>query len=165
MNTENQPSDMNAAVMKTLRRQTWFGRALAGTALGFGLLSIAVSILLAIALMTILFPHIRSMVIDYTQTAQQVGTNSIAHKGTNSMEINLNGGGDVNWRHVEATLGLGKAVYMISLSLILLGAGTLLTLVLTIFNRRITLRQINISLAQISNQIKELQHGQSDGRQ
>jgi hypothetical protein len=32
-----------------------------------------------------------------------------------------------------------------------------LTLLLVIFNRRVTLRQINISLAQISRQIKELQ--------
>jgi hypothetical protein len=38
----------------------------------------------------------------------------------------------------------------------LLGFGTLLTLLLVIFNRRVTLRQINIHLAQISEQIKEL---------
>jgi hypothetical protein len=37
--------------------------------------------------------------------------------------------------------------------------GTLLTLLLVIFNRRVTLRQINASLSQISNQIKELQAG------
>jgi hypothetical protein len=43
----------------------------------------------------------------------------------------------------------------------LTGAGTLVTLLLVIFNRRATLRQINANLAQISNQIKELQAGNS----
>ena len=63
-------------------------------------------------------------------------------------------------RHVLVTLMLGKAAFVTSRAVALLGAGTLLTLVLVIFNRRATLRQINISLAQISAQIKELKDRQ-----
>jgi signal transduction histidine kinase len=58
---------------------------------------------------------------------------------------------------------LGKAMNVTSLAVALVAVGTLLTLLLVIFNRRVTLRQINASLAQISNQIKELQDGKSSG--
>jgi hypothetical protein len=59
-------------------------------------------------------------------------------------------------RQVLVTLMMGKALNVTSLAVALLGFGTLLTLLLVIFNRRVTLRQINIHLAQISEQIKEL---------
>jgi hypothetical protein len=41
--------------------------------------------------------------------------------------------------------------------------GTLTVLLLVIFNRRVTLRQINSNLAQISQQIKSLQNRQGSG--
>jgi hypothetical protein len=170
MNEDRQSHQMNETVLKALQRQKLVGRALTTGALGFGLLSIGVSILLAVALATILFPRISIMVTDYAQAVQQAGTNSVESTGTNSMAVNLIGGGemsssDPNWRHVVVTLGLGKAMNIMSLSLCFLGAGTFLTLLLTIFNRRVTLRQINLSLAQISRQIKELQDsGSSSGK-
>jgi hypothetical protein len=52
-------------------------------------------------------------------------------------------------------------MYVMAREVALLGVGTLLTLLLVIFNRRVALRQINGSLAQISTQIKELQNRQS----
>jgi hypothetical protein len=45
----------------------------------------------------------------------------------------------------------------VAVSVIILSAGTLTTLLLVIFNRRVTLKQINYSLAQISEQLKQLQ--------
>jgi hypothetical protein len=170
MNEDKQSHEMNEAVLKALRRQNLVGRTLTASALGFGLLSIAISILLAVALATILFPRISIMVTDYAHAVQQASTNSVGSTDTNSMAVNLIGGGemsssDPNWRHVVVTLGLGKAVNLMSLSLCFLGVGTFLTLLLTIFNRRVTLRQINLSLAQISQQIKELQDsGSSAGK-
>jgi len=156
------------AVMKTLRSYRWRGRVLAAIALSIGLLSIAVGIVLACAHATIIFPNISSMVTDYAHSAQIGGTNSTAVAGGKSIAINLDGGGvmssaDPAWRHVVATLMLGKAMALTSLSIALLGVGTLLTLLLTIFNRRVTLRQINASLAQISAQMKELQGGKGSG--
>jgi Sigma-70 region 2 len=53
-----------------------------------------------------------------------------------------------------------KVMFLTAVSMALLSIGTLVILLLVIFNRRITLRQINISLAQISAQIKELQNRQ-----
>jgi hypothetical protein len=50
-----------------------------------------------------------------------------------------------------------KVVLFVAVSVIILSCGTLATLLLVIFNRRVTLRQINHSLAQISQQLKALQ--------
>ena len=50
-----------------------------------------------------------------------------------------------------------KVVLVLAVSVIILSCGTLATLLLVIFNRRVTLRQINHSLAQISQQLKALQ--------
>ena len=50
-----------------------------------------------------------------------------------------------------------KAILLIAVSVIILSCGTLATLLLVIFNRRVTLRQINHSLAQISQQLKALE--------
>jgi len=66
---------------------------------------------------------------------------------------------------IQATMShfLGVGVVGVAFSVILLSLGTLVTLVLVGLNRRVTLRQINASLAQISGQIKELQHGKAAG--
>jgi len=50
-----------------------------------------------------------------------------------------------------------KAVLIVAVSVVILSCGTLATLMLVIFNRRVTLRQINHSLAQISQQLKALE--------
>jgi len=50
-----------------------------------------------------------------------------------------------------------KAILVVALSVFILSCGTLATLLLVVFNRRVTLRQINHSLAQISEQLKALQ--------
>jgi len=50
-----------------------------------------------------------------------------------------------------------KALLIVAVSVVILSCGTLATLMLVIFNRRVTLRQINHSLAQISQQLKALE--------
>jgi hypothetical protein len=66
--------------------------------------------------------------------------------------------------HADKALGVNftmtyvitKGILIVAVCVAILSLGTLATLLLTIFNRRITLRQINHSLAQISQQLKEL---------
>ena len=53
-----------------------------------------------------------------------------------------------------------KGILIVAASVLILSGGTLATLLLVIFNRRVTLRQINHSLAQISRQLKEHQTAQ-----
>jgi hypothetical protein len=57
-----------------------------------------------------------------------------------------------------------KGTLIVALSVLLLSCGTLATLLLVIFNRRITLRQISYSLAQISDQLTQLQTGKASGQ-
>src|SRR5439155_20369084 len=108
----------------------------------------------------VLFPQVRLLAQNYG-APQSIGTNSIVQTNADS-RLTLSDGKTVD-RQVLVTLLLGKAMYVTSRSVALLGLGTLLTLLLVIFNRQVTLRQINASLAQISAQIKELQDGQSSG--
>lgn len=49
-----------------------------------------------------------------------------------------------------------RAILVVAVSVIILSAGTLTTLLLVILNRRVTLKQINYSLAQISEQLRQL---------
>ena len=50
-----------------------------------------------------------------------------------------------------------RGVLAIAISVLILSGGTLATLLLVIFNRRVTLQQISYSLAQISHQLEDLQ--------
>ena len=62
---------------------------------------------------------------------------------------------ELDARHVQVTFAHGKELFLTAASIVFVGVGTFLTLLLVIFNRQVTLRQINASLAQISAQMKE----------
>ena len=65
------------------------------------------------------------------------------------------------WINATMTYVVTKGILIVALSVVVLSCGTLATLLLVIFNRRVTLRQINHSLAQISAQLKELQNARA----
>jgi hypothetical protein len=152
---------MNDAVMNKLKSYRWKGRVLTTVALSIGLLSIVAGIFLMWANSAFIFPQVR-LLVQNSGAAQSGNTNSVAQTNADSAALTLSDGKTVE-RQVLVTLMLGKAMYVTSRAVALLGLGTLLTLLLVIFNRHVTLRQINASLAQISNQIKELQDGRNSG--
>jgi hypothetical protein len=106
-------------------------------------------------------PMERLLLQDYPKTAHQTDTNSVASATTEKGSPLSRS--ELDWRHVQVTVAHAKALFSTAVSIALLGVGTLLTLLLVIFNRHVTLRQINASLLQISNQIKDLQNGKSPG--
>jgi hypothetical protein len=57
-----------------------------------------------------------------------------------------------------AMVSMGAAA--VALSVAVLGFGTLVLVTVVVLNRRVTLNQINASLAQISSQLRDLQHPQ-----
>lgn len=59
--------------------------------------------------------------------------------------------------HFTMTWVLTKGILATAISVLVLSCGTLTTLLLVILNRRVTLRQVNQSLAQISEQLRQLQ--------
>lgn len=148
-------SNLNEKIMGALRSQLRLGRALMALALALGILSIVASIALAWANVMLVMPMERLLLADYPASAQRAGKNAEGNPTLPREEL--------DWRHIQVTAAHGKAMFLTAASIALLASGTLVILILVIFNRRVTLRQINLSLAQISNQIKELQRGQNPG--
>ena len=58
--------------------------------------------------------------------------------------------------HFTMNYVVTKGLLAVVVAMIVLSCGTLATLLLVIFNRRVTLKQINYSLAQISEQLRRL---------
>ncbi|HEY4417042.1 MAG TPA: hypothetical protein VGO57_15235 [Verrucomicrobiae bacterium] len=155
MNKDNQSYEMNEAVMRKLHVHAWAGRGLVTMALGFGLLAIFGSIMLAWANLMMVHPMEQLLMEDYPSAVQQSGTNAESKIPLSRAEL--------DWRHVQVTAAHGKVMFLTAVSMALLSVGTLVILLLVIFNRRITLRHINANLAQISEQIKDLQKHQGSG--
>jgi hypothetical protein len=155
-------NELHDAILNKIHLQDWKSRLLTSVALGVGVLCIAAGIFLMWGNSYAILPQAQ-LLVQQERTAQAQRMNSNAPSATQTGVVDerliLSDGTMVD-RHVLVTLLLGKAAYIMSRAVALLGTGTLLTLVLVIFNRRATLRQINLSLAQISAQIKELQNRQ-----
>jgi hypothetical protein len=161
---ENESSEMNDSVMQQLRSYRWKGRVLTGFAFALGLLSMVASILIAWANAARVMPMERLLLEDYPAAVQMSGHTAM---GTN-VPVNAEGKAvlpreELDWRHVQVTAALGKVAYVTAFSITLACMGTFTVLLLVIFNRRVTLRQINSNLAQISEQIKSLQNRQDSG--
>jgi hypothetical protein len=155
---------MNDSVMQQLRSYRWKGRVLTGFAFALGLLSMLASILIAWANAARVMPMERLLLEDYPAAVQMRGNPAM---GTD-VPVNAEGKAvlpreELDWRHVQVTAALGKAAFLTAFSITLACMGTFTVLLLVIFNRRVTLRQINSNLAQISEQIKSLQNRQGSG--
>jgi hypothetical protein len=155
-------NDLNDAILNKIHAQDWKGRTLAAAALVVGILCIAAGVFLMAANTAAIFPQIRLLLKQSDAVLHQgmsSGMAPVAQTNTLDERLTLSDGTVVD-RQVLVMLMLGKAANVTSLAVTLQAVGTLLTLLLVVFNRRVTLRQINISLAQISAQIKELQNRQ-----
>lgn len=161
MNSDRSTPDINDAILKKISAHTWKGRVLTMVALAVGIVSIGAGALLTWANTHVIFPQIQLLLKEEDaalhQNPQAQAPTAAPTNSVDSM-LTLSDGTTVD-RQVLVTLMLGKSVNVMSLAVVLVAMGTLLTLVLVIFNRRVTLRQINASLAQISQQIKELEGG------
>jgi hypothetical protein len=158
-------NELNDAILNKIHLQDWKCRLLTSVALGVGILCIAAGIFLMWGTSYAVLPQVQ-LLVKQQRAAQAQSMNSTAPSVTSTNAVDeslILSDGTIVDRHVLVTLMLGKAAYITSRAVALLGAGTLLTLLLVIFNRRGTLRQINISLAQISAQIKELQNHRGSG--
>jgi len=143
---ENSPK-IDKRIMQSVRSQQRMGRAFVGLALALGILSITASVAIAWANATLVRPMERLLLEDYPPTVQQSGKNAEGKVPLPREEL--------VWRELQVTAAHGKALFLISLAIAMQAAGTLVICGLVIFNRRATMRQINASLTQISNQLGE----------
>ena len=129
-------------------------RVLTAAAFVFGFVAIAVSILIA-AFWLHQLPKQGEILKDlpYPKIVDQGKPN------TESAEDRLNRIERIIHQEAFMTHLASVEATGVALAVAVLGLGTLILLTMVVLNRRIALNQINDSLAQISNQLRELQTG------
>jgi Na+/citrate or Na+/malate symporter len=144
---------INQRVKKAVRSHRLKLRVLTAAAFVFGFVAIAASVFIVWFYLIIYLPKQREM-LNWSQTVvQQAGTSTdSAEKGVKRIDNLLRN--EVILTHV-----VSMGVTVVALAVSALGLGTLILLTVVVLNRRIALNQINASLAQISNQLRELQTG------
>ena len=127
-------------------------RVLSTVAFAFGFVAIATSIFIVWFYVIMYLPKQREMLQDSKKRAVEMGrTNAAsAQQGVKPVDNLLK-------TEVVLTWVLSMGVTVVALAVGALGLGTLVLLTVVVLNRRVTLNQINASLAQISQQLRELQ--------
>ena len=141
-------ADADALVLKTLRRQQRWLKTLAGIALGFWVLTVAGGVAILVCYTVFVQPKEKQLMRDM-ELRQQAAINGTPPPTPITAE-------QVQGIQVTMSWVIMKGVLIVTGCLLLLSIGTVLTLALVIANRRVTLRQINHSLAQISDQLRQL---------
>ncbi len=126
-------------------------QALTAAAFLFGFLAIASSIAIASAYFILYRPKQLQLLRDVTIAAQQARpadtkSSDEAHRPK------------LDFPSVQATMThvLSFATMLVAVSVALLAMGTLVTLVLVVVQRRVTLQQINITLAELSTELQAM---------
>lgn len=127
-------------------------RVLTSAAFVFGFVAVAASIFIVWFYLFMYLPKQRQVLQDSEQAFQQ------AKSATNSPEENIKQITKFLGVEVVLTNVVSMGVTFVALSVGVLGLGMLVLLSVVILNRRVALSQINASLAQISNQLRELQN-------
>lgn len=150
--------ELNTRILSAVATSRWQGRLLTGLALAFGLLSIAASLAVVMGYFILYRPKEKQMMADYQTLVQ-----SAAPKPEPGADPKLHEAETRRFAMVglgmTTTFAIAFCTAWIAVAVALLGAGTLVTVTLVIFHRRVTLRQVNASLVQISEQLRELQAG------
>lgn len=166
MNTNNPPPDvdpvaLNERVTTAVRSHRIKLRLLTSVALLLGFLAVAVSILIVWCYVISYLPKQRQMIEDAEKAVQQAKTNSISGPTVIEAEV----------KRIDRFLGVqiflthvvSMGVTVTAFAVGVLGLGTLVLLMVVILNRRVALSQINASLAQISQQLRQLQDNRTTG--
>jgi hypothetical protein len=129
-------------------------RVLTAAAFVFGFIAITASILIAS-----LWLHQLSWQAEILKDLPYPKTVEQAKPNTESAEDRLNRIERIIHQEAFMTRMASTEATGVALAVAVLGLGTLILLTVVILNRRIALNQINASLLQISNQLRELQAG------
>lgn len=153
--TSPEAAELNARILNAVAANRWQGRMLTGLALAFGLLSIVASIATVLGYLFLYRPKENQVLMDYGAVVRAAQSNPPAD---DRRMVETPDGRRFDALGVQLTLShaIAFGAALIAVSVALLGAGTLVTVTLVIFHRRVTLRQINAALAQISEQLRQI---------
>ena len=125
-------------------------RVLNAVAFVFGFIAIVASVFIVWFFLAML-PKQREMLHDPPNIVEQAKTSTeSAGDGVKRIDKALR-------TEARLTYILSMEMTVVALAVGALGLGTLILLTVVVLNRRVTLNQINTNLAQISNQLRELQ--------
>jgi hypothetical protein len=156
------PSETSTAmtdqqVMDTLHRQQQRLKWLTVTAVALWSLAVITSVGVLISYSVFYAPKERQVMADYGAYGHLLERSAAMPNGEPSPDRPPTPAEKALGLQFTMSYVMTKAILIVAVSVVILSCGTLATLLLVIFNRRVTLRQINHSLAQISGQLKALQ--------
>jgi hypothetical protein len=131
-------------------------RVLTTLAFLFGFAAIVASVAVAWAYPVFVLPKQRQMLDDARAAVERAKTDSTAGQPTSANDVKRIDQVLANEILMTQVVSIGTSV--VAMAVGLLGLGTLVLLTVVVLNRRVTLNQVNASLAQISNQLRELQN-------
>ena len=142
------------SVLRAVREQQNWLRRLTALAVVFWALAVIGSVALLVAYVVLYAPKEKQIMSNYAQDGHLT-------RYTNSPSGSQAAGPldpqQALGVHFTMNYVVTKGILAVVVTMIILSCGTLTTLLLVILNRRVTLKQINYSLAKISEQLKSLQ--------
>lgn len=134
-------------------------RVMTAVAFCLGFLAMITGILIVWSYPILMLPKQKELALGAEVLVHQFQTNSAVAQpvGDAGKQMGYILAADIQMNRVTS---MGAVV--VALAVGVLGLGTLILLTVVILNRRVTLNEINASLAQISNQLRELQAGHGD---
>lgn len=161
---QNQPTDPGASpelsaiherVTASIRSHQHKIRALTGVAFLLGFLAITASVIIISGYFVFYRPKEKEVLLQVTLAAEQARAKPAPADGGTAPASKL----PFDFPSIQASMTFFHSVLitLLAAAVGLLALGTLVLVAVVILNRRATLQQINVSLAQISDQLKELQ--------
>jgi hypothetical protein len=144
-------------MMQTLRRQGVGLKWLTGAAIAFWTLAVLGTVGVLVCYSIFYAPKEKQMFRDYNTYGHLTHYTNSPDSAAGSLAAGPATPEQALGVHFTMNYVATKAILVVTVSVLILSAGTLSTLVLVIMNRRVTLKQINHSLVQISEQLKQLQ--------
>jgi hypothetical protein len=148
--------DLNARILTAVIASRWKSRLLATVALTFGFLSIVASLAVVASYFVVYRPKEKQILVDWralhqadaakTGSGEELVTEETLRRRLAPLEI-----------AVGNTIAMAFCIALIAAAVALLSGGTLVTLTLVLWHRRVSLRQLNESLEQIAQRLANLQ--------
>lgn len=136
---------INELALGSIKKQQRGLKLLTGAALGLWLVAMVASVFLVWAYFQMYRPKEKQILQNFNKEYQAANTDAEKERA------------DKNQIPFMMTHVVGMGMVSTAACVAVLSAGMLATIILVIWNRRVTLRQINANLTQISMQLKELQ--------
>lgn len=155
LNDPHLPSPLaDERILETVRKQQRWLRALTVLAVMFWGLAVIGGVGLLVCYSVLYAPKEKQIMSDYEKFGY---LSRYTNSPTGSQPAGPASPEQALGLHFTMNYAATKGILAVVITVIVLSCGTLTTLLLGILNRRVTLRQINHSLAQISEQLKQLQ--------